>query len=138
LDSSETTFHGNPWPVAKVVNTREVEWEKTDDGSQVKHLYQFDNASMEMKYYPPGWKSSGPREYADYTRWMYVLDGQMNLRLYRWPADMYGNVVQITKGEVIEVPPHSIFGGGNTMESGESGTWAIVWREQAGIILKLD
>jgi len=138
LDSQETTFHGGPWPAAKMVDTREIEWDKSEDGSLAKSLYRSGGAVMEMKYYPPGWKSSGPRQYADHMRWMYVLEGQMNLRLYRWPADAYGNVVQVTKGQVVEAPSHSIFGGGNTIESGESGTWVLVWQEQAGNIFKLE
>ena len=138
FDSKETTFQGGPWPSPKTFDTRTVEWEKTDEGYLVKKLYQLDGAAMEMRYQPPGWKSSGSREYADYERWMYLLGGDLTLRLYRWPGDMYGNVVHVTKGQVVDVPAHAILGGGNTMESGESGTWLLVWKEQSGNILKLD
>ncbi len=125
FDSKETTLHGDPWPNPKNFDTRTIEWEKTDAGYMVKKLYQLGGATMEMRYYPPGWKSSGPREYADYQRWMYLLDGDLNLR-------------RATKGEVVEVPAHAILGGGTTIESGESGSWVLLWREQNGNIFKLE
>jgi hypothetical protein len=137
FDSNQTTLDGKPWPYPKIINTPEMPWEKSPENYLVRRLYDVGGANLEMRYYPPGWKSSGPRQYADFDRWIYVLDGFLGLTVYEGTKDVNGKAMRAWKGQVVEVPANSIFGGGNTMEAQDIGAWVLVWREQGGSVTEL-
>jgi len=132
FDYKETTFNGRPWPFPKTVDTRDEPWEKSAEGYIVKKLYDVNGATVELRYYAPEWRSSGPMRYADFDRWMYVLNGAFDVRAYEWPGDSNAKLLHATKGQVVEIPVHSIFGGGNTIEPKDIGAWVLVWRERGG------
>lgn len=138
FDSKETTFRGGPWPYPKVFDTRDLAWRQLPEGYFAKKLYEVNGVTLEMRYYPPGWKSSGPKQYADHERWIYLLDGSLNLKVYEWPADAHGKEMRARTGQVIEVPARSILGGGDTVEAGEIGAWLLIWSEKEGHTLNLN
>lgn len=138
FDSEETTFRGGPWPYPDILDTREMPWEESQDGVLVRPLYHRGDAQVEMRFYPAGWKSSGALQFADYDRWLYVLEGDLNLKVYAWPGDRHGKAMRATKGQVVEIPAHSLFGGSDTVESGAIGVWLLAWREQPGTLRSLE
>lgn len=128
------TLNGRPWPYPKISNVLELAWQKTSDGYLSKSLYDVNGANLEMRYYPPGWKTSGPKQYASYDRWIYVLNGSLHLTAYEGIKDVNGKAMLAGKGQVVEIPAHAIFGGADTFEAGEIGAWILIWREQNGTI----
>jgi len=137
FDSKETTLNGQPWPYPRIINTPEEPWEKSPDGYLSKRLYDNGGPSLEMRYYSPGWRSSGAKEYADYDRWIYVMNGSLNLKVYEGPKDANGKAMRAWKGQVVEAPANAIFGGADTIEATEIGAWVLVWREQSGTIREI-
>jgi hypothetical protein len=137
FNSSETTYNGNAWPYPKILKTSELAWEKSADGYLFRRLYDAGEANLEMRYYPPGWKTSGSKQYADYDRWMYMLDGSFMLKVYEGPRDVNGKTMRIWKGQVLEVPANAIFGGADTLEAIDIGAWVLVWRERSGKITEI-
>src|SRR5262249_9254610 len=103
-------------------------WEKSPEGYLSKKLYDRSGANLEMRYYPPGWKTSGPKQYADYDRWIYLMNGSLNLKVYDGPNDVNGKAMRAWKGQVVEAPAHAIFGGADTIEANEIGAWILIWR----------